>query len=218
MTGSAFYTYVLSILKRTDKSTEVYQATTDIVRDMRLRMLSNDFKTISTALTIGTIGNYSATLPSDFGHLIGDVMIKDTDSDTAYQSLQQISIEKYNELYPDRFNTSVGNRNTATPIHYCIFGGNLLVAPPVDKTSYEFRFAYTTEDEAEISSGTSDVPFTDRYRKTVRYGVLKEVYVGLELYEEANIWSNLYEADLAKIIENDKLNTKDDSAIVYSGI
>jgi hypothetical protein len=218
MTGLNFYTYVLAILKRTDKSTEVYQSMTDTVRDMRLRFLSEDFKSINTALTISTIGNYSSALPSDFGHLIGDVMIKETSADESYPPLNKISIEEYNSKYPDRFNTTVGNRMTGFPYDYCIFGGNLLVGPPVDKTTYEFRFAYSTEDEVEISSGTSNVPFTDRYRKTVRYGVLKEMYLSLENYEEADVWSKLYEIDLQKIIENDKQNVKDNLPIKYSGI
>lgn len=218
MSGSDFYTYVLSILKRTDKSTEVYQAMTDTVMDMRLRMLSEKFKTISTALTIGTIGNYSVALPTDFGHLIGSIIVKETVADRDYPSPLKISISLFNELYANRYDTNVGNRMTGNPMHYCIFGGNLLVGPPVDKTSYEFRIAYTTEDATEIASNTTLVPFTDRYRKTVRYGVMKEVYVGLENYDEANIWSTLYEADLVKIIENDKQNVKDDEPIQYNGI
>lgn len=218
MTGAQMYTYCLAILKRTDKSTEVYEAMTDTVRDMRLRFLSEDFKQINTALAISTIGNYSVALPTDFGHLIGDVMMKDTSSDESYPSLNKISIEEYNQKYSDRFNTAVGNKDTGIPYDYCIFGGNLLVGPPVDKTTYEFRFAYSTEDEVEVSSVTANVPFTDRYRKTVRYGVLKEMYLLLENYEEADLWSKLYEADLQKIIENDRQNVKDNLPMKYSGI
>lgn len=218
ITGSETYTYCLAILKRTDKSTEVYQSITDTVRDMRLRFRSEDFKSINTALAISTIGNYSAALPSDFGHLIGDVMMKETASDEDYLSLNKISIEEYNRKYSSRFNTAVGNKDTGIPYDYCIFGGNLLVGPPVDKTTYEFRFAYSTEDEVEINSATSNVPFTDRYRKTVRYGVLKEMYLLMENYEEADLWSKLYEIDLAKIIENDNQNVKDNLPIKYSGI
>lgn len=218
ITGANFYTYCLAVLKRTDKSTEVYQAMTDIIRDMRLRFLSEDFKSINTALTISTIGNYSVALPSDFGHIIGDVMMKDTSADESYPPLNKISIEEYNKKYPDRFNTAVGNKMTGIPYDYCIFSGDLLVGPPVDKTTYEFRFAYSTEDGVEISSGTSDVPFTDKYRKTVRYGVLQLMYEGLENYEEADKWELKYERDLVKIIDNDRLNVKDNLPIKYSGV
>ena len=218
ITGANFYTYCLAIIKRTDKSTEVYQSMTDTVRDMRLRFLSEDFKQINTALAISTIGNYSVVLPTDFGHLIGDVMVKETSSDQSYPPMNKISIEEYNQKYSDRFNTTVGNKMIGFPYYYCIFGGNLLVGPPVDKTTYEFRFAYSTEDAVEISSSTTNVPFTTKYRKTVRYGVLKEMYLLLENYQEADLWSKLYEADLQKIIENDRQNVKDNLPIRYSGI
>ena len=69
-----------------------------------------------------------------------------------------------------------------------------------------------------MESGTASVPFTDRYRKIVRYGVLKEVYLGMELYDEAGIWSTLYEADLLKIIDNDKINVKGNEPQKYNGI
>lgn len=218
MTGSAFYTYVLAILKRDDKETETYQAMTDVIRDMRLRFKPEDFKTISTALTIGTIGNYSVALPSDFSRLIGDVMVKETVADRDYPPLNKLSIDEYNEKYSSRFNTAVGNRLTGSPLDYCVFNGNLLIGPPVDLTTYEFRIAYSQEDEAEVTSVTTSVPFTDRYRKTVRYGVLKEVYLGLENYQEADIWSNLYEADLAKIADADYTNVKGNEPTKYNGI
>lgn len=217
MTGSALYIYILSTFKRTDKSTQVFEAITDTIRDMRLRFQSNDFKAINTALIIGTIGNYSVALPSDFGHLIGSVMMKETVGDREYPPLMKISIERYNDLYGSRFNTNVGNRLTGNPMHFCIFNGNLLVGPPVDRTSYEFRFAYTQEDELDIDTSTDPVPFS-QYRKCLRYGVLKELYLGLENYQEASNWGSLYETELAKIAENDYNNTKGSEPMSYNGI
>lgn len=218
MTGSAFYAYCLRIIKRTDKSTEVYEAMTDTVRDMRMRFLSEDFKTVSSALTITSIGNYSTSLPSDFGHIMGDVMMFDGSSDEEYEPLRKISIERYNDLYSSRYNSAVGNKLTGSPRHFCIFDGNLLVGPPVDKTSYTFRVTHTTEDGVEIDSTTTDVPFTNKYRHIVRYGVLKNTYLMLENYEEANVWSALYETDLQKLVDNDKLNTRDNLPIKFNGV
>lgn len=218
MLGSDFYTYFLSIFKRTDKETEFYQSLTDVVMDMRLRFHSEDFKSISSEITISSIGNYTGTLPSDFGHLIGDPIMRDSASDQEYPSLEKISIQKFNDLYGDRYNSSTGNRNPGPPRHYCIFSGDLLVGPPVDKTTYVFRIAYSQEAATAITSATSNVPFTDRYRKCVRYGVLKEMYLLLENYEEAAIWGELYESDLRKIIDNDMANIKDDMPINYCGV
>jgi hypothetical protein len=218
MDGASFYTYCLEILKRTDKSTEFYEAVTDVVMDMRLRFNSEDYKTISSELSITTIGNYTLDLPSDFGRLTGDPMVRDDDSDQDYTTLNKISIQTYNQLYSDRYNDTVGNRNTGTPVHYCVYGGDILVGPPVDKDSYTFRVPYAQESATAITSGTSDVPFTSRYRKTVRYGVLKELYLMLENFQEAEVWSNLYEADIQKIINNDMANVRDDESMQYNGV
>ncbi len=218
MTGSNFLTYVKTILKRTDKDTEIYQSTTDVVMDMRIRFHSEDYKTISSELTISSIGNYSASLPTDFGHLIGNPILRDTASDQEYDDPTKVSIEEYNRMYGDRYNSAVANKNTGTPVHYCIFGGDILVGPPVDKTTYVLRIAYTQEAATEVSASTDPVPFTDRYRKTVRYGVIKEMYLLLENYEEAATWSNLYENDLMKIIDNDRQNTSDELTIAYNGV
>lgn len=218
MTGSEFYTYVLSIFKRTDKETQVYEAMTDVAMDMRIRFNSESFKTISSELSITTIGNYTLDLPSDFGRIIGHPMVRDDDADTDYLPLKKISIDRYNELYGDRYNDAVGNRNTGTPVNYCLFGGDVLVGPPVDKDSYTFRIAYSQEAATAVTSGTANVPFTDKYRKTVRYGVLKEMYLLMENYQEAEIWSDLYESDILKIINNDQANVRDDEPMQYSGV
>jgi len=218
MTGANFYTYILSTLKRTDKSTEVYQAMTDVVMDMRLRFHAQDYKTISSALTISSLGGYSATLPTDFGHLIGGVSVKETVQDIEYPPLNKLSIQSFNEKYGSRFNAAYGNKLAGPPEDFCLFGGNLLIGPPVDRTTYEFRIAYTQESATEITSVTTSVPFTDKYRKCVKYGVLQLVYETLENYDEADKWAEKYERDLGKIIENDRQNSKDSEFIRYQGV
>ena len=40
----------------------------------------------------------------------------------------------------------------------------------------------------------------------------------LENYQEAEVWSNLYEADLMKIIRNDMDNISDNDSIQYHGV
>lgn len=218
MTGAETLTYIKSILKRTDKDAEVYESITDVIMDMRLRFHSEDFKAISSNLAITTIGDHSVALPSDFGHLIGDPVLRDNAADQEYNPPKKISIQTYFDKYGATYNTAVGNRLTGTPIEYCIYGGNILVGPAVDKTSYVLKIAYTTENETAVTSVTANVPFTDRYRKTVRYGVLREMYLLLENYQEAEVWGNLYESDLQKIVNNDQSNVRDDMMIAYNGV
>ena len=146
MTGANLYNYILQIFKRTDKSTEVYTAIADTVMDMRSRMLSDDFSTVSAALTgASTIGSYQLTLPTDFGHLIGDVLIKDTAADDVYFPLRRITKPEWDIKYNQALASAVGNRLTGTPTEYCFFGGKIYVGSPVDKTTYEFKINYTTD-------------------------------------------------------------------------
>lgn len=218
MTGQAFYDYCLAVIKRPDKSTEIYQAMADVIMDMRLRFYARDYEKFSTELAISSIGDFSVALPSDFGHNIGKVSVRDSASDQSYPPTDKISIDTFNKLYAQRNNTAVGNRLTGPPNHFCIFGGNLLIGPPVDKTTYKFKMTYTQEDAPTIDASTTLVPFTDKYRKTVRYGVVKEVYLILENYQEADAWSTLFEQDLAKIVNNDNANRRDDEPIYYNGV
>lgn len=219
MTGSEFLTYVRSTFKRTDKDTQIYEAMTDVVMDMRLRFLSEDYKEEAYS-DITTIGDYRICLPSDFQHMIGDVSIWDTASDTDYCHLNRISKEIYDSRYPERVLSSVSNRHTGLPVDYCIYGGEILVGPAVDKATYRFQINYTPEAliGSEITSATDPVPFSDKYRKCLRYGVLGQIYEGLENVQEASYWNAKYEQDLQKIIENDEFNTYAPSNIIYSGV
>ena len=217
MTGSNFLAYVKRTFKRTDKDTELYESITDTTIDMRLRFYPEDFKTISSALTGCTVvGEFSLTLPTDFGHLIGDVMM--TDVDQEYPPLRKISIEEYNRLYSDRLLTTVADRTTGGPIHYCLYSGEILVGPCVDKTTYDFFINYTQEDADDVDGDTANVPFTARYREVVKHGTLMRIYRDLEMYGEADIQEVKYERGIAKIIANDEINSSASSAIIYSGI
>lgn len=209
--------YVKRTFKRTDKDTEIYQALTDTVMDIRLRFRAEDYKEEAYA-DILTVGDYKITLPDDFAHVIGKVTVKDTATDQAYPPLEMISKERYDELYFNRIATDSAYRQTGFPQHSCLYGHEIFIGPPVDKATYRFQVNYTTEDAEEISASTTDVPFSDRHRKTLRYGAMKELYLMLENYEEAEVWSNLFEADVPKIVNNDMANIRDEAPISYNGI
>lgn len=217
MTGQQVYDYVLSVFKRTDKSAEVYDAILDTIMDMRLHFNSEDFKYESSA-QVFNIGDYKISLPADFGHLIGNITPKDTASDISYQPLIKISKQRYDEKYFRRIIDTIPNRLNGIPIEFCIFGQEIFIGPPVDKATYKFQINYTTENATAITASTADVPFSDRHRKTIRYGAIKELYIMLENYTEAEAWSNLYEADILKIIKNDMENISDNDVIEYSGV
>jgi hypothetical protein len=220
MTGENLYNYILQVLKRTDKSDEVYTAIADTVMDMRTRMLSDEHSSVSTTPTGSlSVGDYKLALPSDFGHLIGDVMIRDDAADQSYYPLKKISKQEYDKIYHDALNDTVGNRGTGVPIHFCYYGQEIYLGPPVDKTTYEFSINYTLEDTPTYTSATASIPFTDQFREVVRAGVLFRMFRELELYDSSAYWQQVYDQGVQTIINNDDFNTDGSTMpIQYHGI
>jgi len=218
MDGASFLAYIKRTFKRTDKDTELYESITDCVMDMRLRFYPEDYKTRSSALTgCTTVGQYALTLPTDFGHLIGEVTIIDATNQQKYPPLKKLSIETYDRLYPDR-TLDIGERDTGVPQHFCLYGGEIFVGPCIDQTYYEFYINYTQESAPTVAAGTDPVPFTANYREVVKAGTLMRIYRDLEMYNEADIQERLYEQGIAKIAANDELNSNAVHNIQYSGI
>lgn len=220
MNGAAFLSYVKQSFKRTDKDTEIYTATADTVMDMRARMLSDEFSTISAALTgLGVVGNYIATLPTDFGHLIGSPSVRDTATDQVYDPLNKITKEEYDEKYSQNNASSASLRLTGVPVDFCYYGGQIYVGPAVDATTYEIKINYTTEDTPTITGATATVQFTDQFREVVRAGVLYRMFLELGFATEAANWAAVYENGIQKIIDNDLSNAGSSSiGIQYGGI
>lgn len=216
-TGAEFLAYVKRKFKREDKDTEIYEATTDIIADMRLQFLSEDYKEEAYSTGITTIGEYRLGLPSDFGHIIGEITVVDTTADDEYPPLKKISKQRYDQLYGDRLLASASNMDTDVPRHFCIFGNQIFLGPVPDSTAYKYQFNYTTEAYTEVSASTDPVPFTDNYRNILRCGVLAELYDGLENYQESQYWRDQYLSGLNKIVDNDSYNIADTENIIYSG-
>lgn len=220
MTGANFLSYVLQVLKRTDKNAEVYTAMADTVMDMRSRMISDESSKVSTALAgISALGDYILDLPSDFGHLIGDVLIKDTSADDVYLPLNRISKSEWDVKYNQALATSVGNRLTGTPVDYCFFAKKIYVGSPVDKTTYEFKINYSSEDAPTYTGATLSIPFTDQFREVVRAGVLQRMFREIGNYPESDIWGAVYIDGVMNVIENDDFNREGSSmSIRYNGV
>lgn len=217
MTGSQFKDYVLRVFKRTDKDTELYEATTDIVADMRLQMKAELYKVEAYVADLTVLGTFKIALPTDFGHIIGDVVIVDNSSGFS-APLLKLSKSAYDKKYSDRLHTSASQVDKSIPTHYCIYGGYIYLGNVPDSISYKYHINYTTESFADVTSITAIVPFTDKYRRILRAGVLNELYMGLEFFDEANYWKNEYSEGLAKLIANDLDNTSSKDGVSYHGI
>jgi len=217
MTGPEFLAYVKRVFKRTDKDTELYEAMTDTITDMRLQIHAEDYKEEAYIAGITTLGDYRISLPSDFGHLIGNVTL--IDNDGAYvKTLNKISKQSYDSKYGDRLYTTTSNIEDAIPSDFCIYANQIYLGPVPDSTTYRYQINYTTEDSDDIDSSTTSVPFTDSYRNVVRAGTLAEIYAGLEAFDESNYWRAMYVDGLVKIKANDDSNIADSESVVYHGI
>jgi len=218
MTGANFYNYFLSVFKRPDKSSEFYLALADTIMDMRSRMLSDEHSVVAHVAALA-VGDYKIAFPSDFGHLIGDISIRDTSSDDVYLPLTRINKIEWDKLYNQALATAVGNRLTGVPLHYCVYGREFYVGPPADKTTYEFTINYTTEDAPTYTSATATIPFTDQFREVVRAGTLYRMFREVGNYPESDIWKTAYADGVVNIIENDEFNREGSIMnIRYSGI
>ena len=221
MTGAEFATYVKRKFLRTDKDTEIYEATTDVISDMNVRFKSEDYKEETYVAGISTVGEYQIALPSDFGHLTGNISIIDTAGDEYYPELQKISKNLYDLKYPDRLLSDTGKMNLSTPREFCIYAGQIYIGPVPDLTTYQYQLNYTTENTAAITSLTDPVRFTSelRHRNILRNGVLFELHDGLGNYEEAAYYKSLYLADLQAIIDMERINSSATSEnVAYHGV
>lgn len=218
MTGADFLAYVKRTFKRTDKDTELYEAITDTILDMKMRCQFDRFKTEAYSASISTAGDYNLDVPSDLGAIIGDVRVIDGDDSRA---LTKVGKERFDELYPDPNMTSP---TTAMPLHWCLFGEQFLFGPVPDKTTYKFEFSYTTEAVELIVAGTTSVPFSGAERECLKAGALYRIFREIENGELAEYWRIQYEgADrqggfLAQVCARERANSGATACTQYQDI
>ena len=203
MTGSEFYDYVVRTFKRTDKSSEVYDAITDTILDMCERMDFEDTKVEAyTTSGITVLGDYKIDLPSDFGRLIGDVRWSDQDNS---RTLTPLSKQEFNEKFGDLDGDDPIN---GEPTHYCVFGNQILLGPVPDDTTYEYQIDYSTFPSDAVTSTTTEVIFTDKARECVKFGTLYRLFESIEGWDNAGRYKEKYEAELREFVEREKANTR----------
>ncbi len=195
LSGSNWLAYVIQALKRTDKNTEIFEATKDIIDEMRRRILFPENETqADTTDTVSTLGDYRIDLESDFGFLVTDVVLIDGDDGWP---LEKISKREFDKRYLG-FGTGPSGRNR--PVAFCLYGGQLLIGPVPDSVSYVYKISYGMDDLATYSSSTTSIPFTDKYRLTLRRGVLALLFSETLKNDELGAkFGALYEADLRHI-------------------
>lgn len=198
MSGSDFYSYVLRTFKRDDKSTEVYEAITDTIRDLRLRYHFDEAtEEQSTTDTIATLGDFKIEIESDMSLLLG-VIVEDVDS---ARPLTLRTKKQFDAMYPD---INVDN-NTGYPSDYCIWGGAIYIGPIPDKTSYVYRLSQSTRG-GTVTAATAAVPFTAIDRELVKHGTLSRLFVALEEPNLASTHEALYQRRFEINVDRERNN------------
>lgn len=217
MTGQEFRDYVVNNFKRTDKDTELYEHTTDVVNEMLMRLDgAEDYKEEGYTTGINTLGEYQMELPSDFGHIIGDVRLTNPTTNQEYSSLVKISKSSFDKAFADRDLTNGSNRGV--PVCFCIYANRIYLGPVPDSINYEYQINYVTRLTSNVTSATTSVPFTDKYRHIVRNGVLAELHAGMENVAESQFYKLKYEEGLEYLKGKDFHNTASNENIVYHGV
>jgi hypothetical protein len=198
MTGPEFLAYVLRTFKRTDKNTEVYEAITDAVKEIRRRHYwSDDQIEAYTNSGISALGDYKVGLPSDMAGFIGRVRCIDG---TNGWILDKLSKDEFDATYPD----AVVTANYGVPEHFCIFRDHLYIGPVPDKTSYQYEINYLEDDQVTITAATTSVPFSAKNPDILKYKTLALTFQTLGAYEHAAFWDTKAERELALVIDREK--------------
>ena len=124
MTSTELLAYVLRVFKRTDKDTEVYEAMTDIVADIKYDTKLEAVKEEAYSTGITTLGEYKMGIPTDFQSLIGDITIVEPNNNDS-RELNKISKMEYDLKYPDRLFDAYADMHSGMPCDYCLYANQL---------------------------------------------------------------------------------------------
>lgn len=200
MTASDFLAYILRRgFKRTDKDTEIYEAVTDAIQELRRRFMFDEAEVETTTTdTISVLGDFKIDVESDFG-LIQGIILEDDDTAT---ELEIISKAKFDRLYPDQNVTS----HRGYPKHATIYAGQIQIGPVPDSIDYVYREAYSRK-AGTITSTTTGVPFTADYRDMLAENVLGRLYSDLGEHEESAVHMSKFETLFAQATRRETVNS-----------
>lgn len=214
MEGPDFASYVLRSFKRTDKSTELYEAVNDSIAEIRRNIRTAREETETTVTdTIATLGEYKLDVETDFGQFVSDVFIRDSGNG---RHLIPISKSMFDNLY-SKWGT--GSSERGLPRHYCLYANQILIGPIPDSISYVYVVSYTKENYGAVSAATTSVPFTKPdYREILRNGVLWRLYKLVENDDQAGAYKALWDLGLAQIDAKERHNRGSFVAMAYRDV
>lgn len=202
MTGQQVRDYIVDTgFKRDDKDTEIFYALTDVIRELRNSFTFQETGTDATTTdTISVLGDYRINVDAEFGLLIGDVIM--ADSNVGYQ-LNKLTKDEFDRRYPNPSNAYY----RGVPKDWCMFGNQVLIGPPPDSTSYTYKMSYSADDDAvDITAATTAVPFSSKYREMLKHGVLASVYADLGDDANAAKHKGIFEEKKYKAVQRELKN------------
>jgi hypothetical protein len=210
MTASDWRDYVLrGGFKRTNMDTEIYEATTDAIQELRRRFDFDEAQVETTTTdTISSLGDFKIEVESDLGLVLGVIIEDGTDG----IRLGHISKNLFDERYPD---INVTN-DRGYPKDFTIYDGHIYIGPIPDQTSYSYRISYSSR-AGTITSTTAAVPFTNLYRDALRDLVNYFLYESLDAFDKANYYRDKFERKFVDMTRRERQNQgKDGFATQYT--
>lgn len=214
MAATDFADYVIRTFKRTDKTTELYDAINESIAEIRRKIrTSREEKETTVTDSITTLGEYKMDVESDFGMFVSDVFIRDS-GDGYY--LTPISKAMFDNLY-SKWGTDASERDR--PRHYCLFAGQILVGPVPDSINYTYVISYTKENYGTVTAATTSVPFTKLdYREILKHGCLWRLYALVENDDQAGKYKAFWDTGLSEIETKERRNRRSFVATAYRDI
>ena len=173
--------------KRTDKDTELVQATNDMIAWVAALMPMGNYKFQSYLSTV--TGQEDYPLPTDLLHLYHPVrFLKGTTSADEGYDLIQLTKTEYDQREPNPNRTSP---TTGTPTHYTIWSRQVLLTPIPDASTYLIEInrgkkPTTVANDADVHNLGSE------WDPVLKVGVLERLYAGIGMVEEAAYWAAQY--------------------------
>ncbi len=199
MTGSDWAEYVRrGGWKRTDKDTELFEATSDAIQELRSRFKFDEAHAdTDTTDTISTLGDFKISIDAAFG-MLTDVILED---DTNATNLIHVSKAQFDELYPD---INVTN-DRGYPKYFTLYQGQIQIGPVPDSVDYLYRMVYS-KSAGLVTSATTAIPFTALYREMLRHFTLERLYELVDSYDKAQYFRSKGELMFEQARSKESLN------------
>ena len=174
--------------KRTDKTTQVYQAINDTLLEMAGCIQNRKTTDQRWVPTVDEQEDYA--MPDDTLRLNHPIRLIDPSASSASGSsypMTFLSKERYDVLEPA---PNAATKDTGKPTHYTVWKNCILLYPIPDAV---YRLEINVGGELVTLQADGDISiFLDRWDETIAAGANSRLFYDLELYDEGDKWRNVF--------------------------